>query len=294
MSTTLLVEEAESSGGCFRSLSSSSVRSRLDSLDVEDADLLLSQWGQRLLDEALLAKERAEGLSALSLPPAHLASPSGRHILRDDETDSKPFRACVAEESPSRDDRRSCTSLFQLQTAAEVLGLWRPSRPPQASKAQSHHKGCCHTATAADDDDDEHCFMSSKSRTRSAPSDSRPKGDSKPIKGTLTLRGVLEDSSWPLSLASALPQAFRTLLKPCGGVTVKMERAGPSESLPNEHVTFEFEIIVDDDNDRPIAKEILTIEGALGGAKQLLPSLAEASVGDLGRLSLRLELTSCS
>lgn len=129
------------------------------------------------------------------------------------------------------------------------------------------------------------------------------------LDGTVVLRGTLEDQRLA-ELQDALAEALAKVLDPVAGLSspwscagaggggaqdsagapcsVGVSRGSRSSAASAE---FTFKVLLGDPNDLPAAAELLRLEARLGGAKRLLPQLMR-SLGEevAGHLSLRLDV----
>lgn len=167
----------------------------------------------------------------------------------------------VWEGASNKDALRSCTSLMTLTgVASAVMGVaW------SASSASSGRDGCC---------------------TK--------------LSGRLILRGGLEPLEQGLqpSARAVLGEALAEVVAPAaaGCLHDAGSEAGYRVAVSAPRFTgggdlqFAFQVSLADPNDLLAARESFQVEANLGGAKRLLPRLAEGCFGDVGRLSIRLEL----
>jgi len=120
------------------------------------------------------------------------------------------------------------------------------------------------------------------------------------VRGTVTVRGSLQQGYMD-RLRTAIQQALFEVLLPAAGpdlcicVSACKRAEPPSLGLPESPqacVEFAFELLLSDPNDSAPALEVLRLEAESGGARRLLPLLANSALGAVGHLAVRLEIAS--
>lgn len=129
---------------------------------------------------------------------------------------------------------------------------------------------------------------------------SSQRGDS--VGGTVIVRGSLGEEC-VASLRIALQQALAEILTSAAGPDLEVAvsagkwMVGPElrkSELSQGSMAFTFEALLGDPHDRSPVVELLRLEAESGGARRLLPLLANVVFSAVGHLSLRIELASKS
>uniref|UniRef100_A0A7S1QYD3 Uncharacterized protein n=1 Tax=Alexandrium catenella TaxID=2925 RepID=A0A7S1QYD3_ALECA len=232
---------------------SHSIVSDLDLDDLALADLQLRHWGEQMLAEACRNSDPAAAEEKPDEPP--------RGGAQGEPDNSEPRAA----ERPV-----GCfTGVASLATGA----AWH--RPPLGGP-------CAQIEVASDSDgaSDKLCMKA---------------GSDEDICGTVVLKVTAETDVD--TCRQALHRALVEVLAPAVGHSLHVNvRAGNEAaqddvlglSKSREH-EFIFAAALPDPNDKASAVEVLRLEAAFGGARRLLPAIADACSWD-GSLAVRLEL----
>jgi len=233
--------------------------SRVESIELSEADIQLSQWSEKLLHGTLSARPVA--------------------VTATEFDDNKRYDA----EDPS-------ASSFMLGPLRGTVPAWlqRMSEALPSSRSLSRSLSSCASNELAgvitvrgQMENQARC----SDVLRIALTDGltevlAPLGT--PLDCSPTTRPVWASSS---SSSSGLGGHRRILVVENRGCFRQEAKAVDAET----EVEFHFQVMIEDPNDLPVARELLELEAEVGGARRLLPRLAER-LEDAGRISLRLEI----
>lgn len=268
----------------------------MDSLVSEDFDELsqtdfkLSQWSERLLAVTRAGSGRPPGGTPTDLPPS--TSPGAA---------STPSISLMQASQSSR-------STAQVMQPAERI-LVKPCSTAQLALPTKHKQ----VRNMCDQGLLDYAFalgeampsMPSMPHWFNYRTGTNGKFQDGKVRGVVVVRGSLGDASRKVFCAE-LRQALAQVLAPAVGPDPQVSVAAASrpssrtclgaiageESSMQTCAEFKFEVDLADPNDRAPAVEVLRMEAVSGGARRLLPLLANAEGEAAGRLAIRLELTS--
>lgn len=266
-------------------------KSRIVSADLQEADVQLARWGEKLLQNTLTKAEpaahRRAGAGAAAdsgfsswpsspWPPAQPAAPGRKQLLR----------SCEA----------GFSELTWGPSAAWGEG-WSllPPLPPQQA-------GTWGAAAALERLSDWLTCSPGGQDGQGGEDGSRAAALAGGPRGAVIVCGGCAEGRCLVALRAAVAEGLAELLAPLAS-EADDARAGGREGgvgcvvavAPGRHAAagaeFAFEVALADPNDFLAALGLLRLEAALGGAKRLMPRLDAGHVGAGGRLSVRLELT---
>lgn len=248
-------------------------------MDLNEADLRLSRWGNKLMQGV------ADSHSSLDQPAQFASSPSAP---------SQPPQPPARRKSLVRSCDSSIDAVFGGSWAGDATSSWDAGRAFHRRLSESLPQWLSGGTP--------------QSGLLEAADSSTGANEAGVLDGTVMLRGTLEDQHLA-ALQAALAEAMVKVLAPLAGLSLPWssghaddEGAFDYKDAPcsvwvsqgtrpsNVSAEFGFKIILCDPNDLPAALELLRLEAQLGGAKRLLPQVTR-NLGEVaGRLSLRLDV----